>query len=135
MKHEIEKLDKKGLRKFGLMTGAILAALFGLLLPWILDHTWPHWPWYIAGILWVLAIIFPIVLNPIYHVWMRFGVALGWINTRIILGIMFYLMFTPISLILMILRKDPMHRKKEPTLSSYRVITENHSIEHMERPY
>ena len=135
MKHEIENLDKKGLRNFGLVTGAIVVALFGFLLPWILDHAWPYWPWYIAGVLWALAIIFPTALNPIYHVWMRFGLVLGWINTRIILGLTFYIIFTPISLLLAILRKDPMRRKKEPGAVSYRVIKEKHPKEHMERPY
>jgi predicted anti-sigma-YlaC factor YlaD len=135
MKHEIEQLDQKELRKFGLVTGAIVVVLFGLLLPWLLDHAWPYWPWYIAGVLWVLALVFPSALNPIYHGWMRFGLVLGWINTRIILGLMFYIIFTPISLVLLLLGKDPMHRKKESALESYRVTTKKQSREHMERPY
>ena len=135
MKHEVEKLDKKGLRKFGLVTGAIVLALFWLLLPWIFDHKLPYWPWYIAGPLWVLAIVFPSALNPVYHVWMRFGLVVGWINTRIILGVLFYSVFTPVSLLLKIMGKDPMRRKKEPTSDSYRVATNIQPREHMEKPY
>ena len=33
MFQEIPKLDKKGLREFGLITGGFIALLFGLLLP------------------------------------------------------------------------------------------------------
>ena len=135
MKQDIEHLDKSGLRKFGLVTGAIVALLFGLLLPWLFSHDLPHWPWYVAGTLWALAIIFPLALNPVYHVWMRFGLVAGWINTRIILGIIFYTLFTPISLMLTISRKDPMRRKMEPGAESYRVITRTYPKEHMERPY
>jgi hypothetical protein len=135
MMHEIEKLDKKGLRKFGLVTGAIVAVLFGLLLPWLFERGLPLWPWYIAGTLWALALVIPVALGPVYHVWMRFGMVLGWINTRIILGLVFYIIFTPISLLFMIFRKDPMHRRKEPNAASYRVTTKNNSREHMERPY
>jgi len=135
MKHEIEQLDNKGLRKFGLVTGAIVVVLFGILLPWIIGHGWPRWPWYIAGPLWVFALVYPRALNPIYNGWMRFGLVLGWINTRIILGIVFYILFTPISLLLAMLRKDPMRRKKEPATTSYRIPTKNQTRDHMERPY
>jgi hypothetical protein len=135
MKYEIEQLNKNGLRNFGLMSGAIVVSLFGIFLPWIFEHTWPYWPWYIAGILWALAIVFPLALRPIYNIWMRFGLVLAWINTRIILGITFYIIFTPVSLLLKFLKKDPMCRKKEPTLESYRVSMKNNPREHMERPY
>ena len=133
---EIEKLDKQGLRKFGLITGAIVVGLFGLLLPWLLGINWPLWPWYLAGALWVLAIIIPVALNPIYHVWMRFGLILGWINTRIILGLVFYVFFTPFALILKVLGKDPMSRKLNASINSYRVPSNNHQPrEHMGRPF
>ena len=133
--HEIEILDKAGLRKFGLVTGAIVVVLFGALLPWLLDHNYPLWPWYIAGVLWVLALLLPIVLNPIYHVWMRFGMVLGWINTRIILGLVFYAIFTPVGFVMKLLKKDPMHRKWESQVVSYRISSNNQAREHMEKPF
>ena len=133
---EIEQLDKQGLRKFGVITGAIVVGLFGLLLPWLLGINWPLWPWYLAGALWVLAIVIPVALNPIYHVWMRFGLILGWINTRIILGLVFYILFTPYALILKVLGKDPMSRKLDASINSYRVPSNNHHArEHMGRPF
>ncbi|MDH3901107.1 MAG: SxtJ family membrane protein [Gammaproteobacteria bacterium] len=87
--HEIAELDKPGLRKFGLITGAIVVGLFGLLLPWLLDHHWPVWPWVVAAALWVPALVFPAVLKPVYRGWMKFGAVLGFINTRLILGLFF----------------------------------------------
>ena len=135
MEHQIEKLDDKGLRKFGLVTGLIVVILFGGILPWIFDHGWPYWPWIIAAALWIPALLIPRILDPVYRAWMRFGLALGWLNSRIILGFVFYTMFTPIHLILVLLGKDPMRRKMEPESETYRVETKNHSREHMERPY
>jgi uncharacterized protein involved in cysteine biosynthesis len=135
MDTKIEKLDKHGLRKFGLVTGLIVVLLFGALLPWIFDHGWPYWPWYIAGVLWVLALVAPGILDPVYHAWMRFGMVLGWINTRLILGLVFYVLFTPIHFVLFLLRKDPMRRRMEPASDSYRIATKNNPREHMERPY
>ena len=36
--------DKKELRNFGLITGALTPVFFGLLLPWIFGHAFPKWP-------------------------------------------------------------------------------------------
>lgn len=136
MMDEIEQLDKQGLRKFGLVTGAIVAGLFGLLLPWVFGLTLPLWPWYLAGVFSVLAIVIPVALNPIYHVWMRFGLVLGWINTRIILGVVFFIVFTPVALFMKVLGKDPMARKLNASIDSYRVLSNKHeSREHMGRPF
>ena len=40
--HTIPELDKKGLREFGLVTGGIVAGLFGLFFPWIFDRAFPE---------------------------------------------------------------------------------------------
>ena len=136
MTEKIEPLGKQELRKFGLITGAFVTGLFGLLLPWLLNLNWPLWPCYLTAALWLLAIIIPAALNPIYHVWMRFGLILGWINTRIILGLVFYALFTPFALMLKFFGKDPMGRKLDARINSYRVTSNNHSArEHMGRPF
>ncbi len=48
---EIPELDRQGLRQFALSTGAIVAVLFGLFFPWLLDVNFPIWPWVVAGVL------------------------------------------------------------------------------------
>ncbi len=131
----IEPLDRKGLRKFGLLTGAIVVVLFGLLLPWIFGHGLPHWPWYIAIALWGPALFLPDLLRPVYTAWMRFGMVMGWINTRIILGILFYLLFTPTALLLKLFRVDAMQRKLDAQMKTYRVESGKQSPDHMERPF
>ena len=135
MIEQIEKLDKHGLRKFGLVTGSIVIVLFGLLLPLLFGFGYPLWPWYLGGILAAVALVVPVALNPVYHGWMRFGAVLGWINTRLILGIVFYVIFTPVALILKLIRHDPMKRKFEKDPGSYRKLSHNQSKEHMENPY
>lgn len=135
MKIESKKLDNKTLRDFGLITGSILVGLFGLLFPWIFEHNFPIWPWIIAAILWVWALLLPATLNPVYRGWMAIGHVLGWINTRIILAIMFYIIFLPVGLLLKILGKDPMARKLIKSQGTYRVIHPPHNKDHVERPY
>ena len=45
LRSAIPELDRRGLRSFGLTTGLMVAALFGLALPWLLEHQVPIWPW------------------------------------------------------------------------------------------
>ncbi len=136
MTHTIPKLDKKGLREFGLVTGAIFVALFGLLIPWISAHSLPIWPWIVAGVLWVWALVAPKTLEPVYHGWMKVGLVLGAINSRIILGIIFYLLLMPMGLAMRwLFKKDPMARALDAKLESYRVSSTLRNRESMERPF
>lgn len=52
-------------------------------------------------------------LKLLYKGWMKFAHALGWVNTRIILTIVYLLVFTPMALIFKVIGKDPMERKFE----------------------
>jgi len=130
----IPEPDKKGLRSFGLTTGAILIALFGLFLPWLFEHAFPVWPWVVAGVLAVWALTVPLTLRPVYRGWMVVGHVLGWVNTRIILGILFYLVFLPAGLLMRALGKDPMARRFTAD-RSYRVQSAEHPRDQFERPY
>jgi len=133
---EILDLNEKELRKFGLVTGSIVAVLFGLFLPWLFNHALPLWPpWIIAGVLIVWALILPATLAPVYKGWMRIGMALGWFNTRLILGILFFLIFTPIGLIMRLLGHDPMQRKIDGDLETYRISLSQKHPEDMEKPF
>jgi len=60
-----------------------------------------------------------LVLRPIYVGWMIFAFALGWVNTRIILGLAFYLVFAPAGLILRLLRKDLLSLRADRQAKSY----------------
>ena len=101
--HDIPDLDRRGLRKFGLTTGAILVMLFGLVLPWLRDRPLPLWPWCVAAVLAVWALAAPASLTMVYRPWMKAGLLLGWLNTRIILGLVFWIIVMPLGLILRLL--------------------------------
>jgi hypothetical protein len=66
---------------------------------------------------------------------MKLGYALGWINTRIILGAIFFGVVTPIGLIRRVLRKDNMGRSTRPDLDSYRQPRSARPASHMTRQY
>jgi hypothetical protein len=133
---DIPTLDNLGLRKFGLTTGAIIVVLFAFLFPWIFDMAnMPMWPWIVAGLLWVSALLMPRVLRPVYTTWMKIGHAIGWVNTRIILGVLFYVLVLPMGLIMRLFGKDPMARKKDKSASSYRVKSVSEPKDRLEKPF
>lgn len=131
----IPELDTAGLRKFGFTTGVIILVLFGFLLPWLFSAKLPLWPQILALVLFTISWLAPFMLNPIYKVWMRFGLVMGWINTRIILFVIFFGIFMPIGLILRGFVRDPMERRPDARLSSYRVLSEQPAKERLEKPY
>jgi protein-S-isoprenylcysteine O-methyltransferase Ste14 len=133
--YEIKKLDKKGLRDFGLLIGSLIAVLFGLAIPLLRRHSIPWWPWAICAVLVVLALVAPKSLNPIYHGWMRFGLILHKIQTPIILGIVFYLIVWPMGVIKGLFGEDAMRRKLNPKMDTYRVQSKARTKVSMERPF
>ncbi|MDO8446171.1 MAG: SxtJ family membrane protein [Deltaproteobacteria bacterium] len=52
-------------------------------------------------------------LKVIYAGWMKFAHILGWVNTRIILTLVYLIIFTPLALIFRLIGKDPMDRRLE----------------------
>jgi Saxitoxin biosynthesis operon protein SxtJ len=135
MKPEITHLDATGYRNFGLVSSAIVIALFGILIPWLFSLNFPLWPWILGGVLGTWALLAPATLKPVYTSWMKFGLIMNWFNTRLILGIMFYGMFLPIGMLMRLMGKDPMHRTLDSKTESYRVESHNDSRDNMERPY
>jgi len=100
------------LRKFGLLVGGIFAA-------WAGYTAWRRGigaAVYAAGgggsLLLVLGATAPRLLGPLYFLWMRLAGVLGWINTRILLGLMFFLVVTPIALIGRLSGRDALQRRQ-----------------------
>jgi hypothetical protein len=132
--HVIPELDAKGLRQFGLSTGAIVAVLFGLIFPYLFERAWPLWPWAIFAVLGLWGIIAPVTLGPVYRGWMRLGLLISKVTTPIIMTLVFIVAILPMALILKLFRRDFMRRKFD-TSESYRVKSTPPSPENMEKPY
>ncbi|MDB6061184.1 MAG: hypothetical protein JWM78_1287 [Verrucomicrobiaceae bacterium] len=128
-------LNKTELRKFGFVFSAILVVLFSGLLPWLKAHPVPLWPFYLAVPITLLAAAIPAALRPLYIVWMKFGAVMGFINTRIIMGVFFFVILTPVAWILRIAGKDFLSRKLLKSAPSYRVASQQYAKEDMEKPY
>jgi len=130
-----QEINIKELREFGLVTSIMIGLMFGLLLPWLFSSSYHFWPWVTSIILSGWALFRPIGLRSIYKVWMKVGQVLGTVNTRIILGVMFYFMIFPVGVLMRLIGHDPMRRHCEPKMKSYRVQSVKPPQNHLERPF
>lgn len=129
-------LNEAGYRKFGITMACVIALLFGFFFPYVFSKNIPYWPWIVAAVFVLLALVVPMKLTVIYSLWMKFGHIIGAINTKIILAIVFFLVFTPMALLFRLLGKDPMKRELANTsLTSYWDLSKQQSKEHMEKVY
>ncbi len=120
---EIKEVDtsKKALRSFGWVVGGVLLVI-ATVVWWRNDFAVTTAASVLGGIggaLVVLGLAAPVVLKPVYRVWMALAVVLGFIMTRVILSVVYYLVMTPIGLAMRLFGKDPMHRRIDPEASSY----------------
>jgi hypothetical protein len=131
----IPELDRSGLRKFGITTGAMVVALFGLLFPWLLEVDYPRWPWVLLLVLTIWGVVAPVTLRPVYRIWMRFGLLMSRVTAPLVLGIVFFGVLLPMGLVMRLFGRDPMARDLSDTTDSYRVESDKPPIESIERPF
>ena len=127
--------DKQELRKFGFIFAGMFILIFGLLLPWIWDKPSPTWAWIVAAVFITVALLAPAALGPVYKLWMKIGLVLGWINTRIILGLVFFVIFAPVALFFKLMGRDPLKQRLDASTTSYRIASEQPPRDRMEKPY
>ena len=121
-------------RRFGLLVGGIFSVI-GL---WPLIRHGENirlWALIPGSLLVGMGLLLPGYLGPIYKGWMAIGHVLGWINTRIILGVLYYALFTPIGLVMRVWRKDVMRRQYDETTNTYRVLRQPRPAAHMLRQF
>ena len=111
------KSEKSDLRKFGITIGIILIIIAGYLF-WKDKESFQIFIT-VGVVLNVLGIVIPVVLKPIYWIWMIFATILGWIMTRVILSLLFYVIFTPIGLIPRLFGKQFIELKWKKTNNTY----------------
>ena len=121
-------ISQKQLRQFGFLIGIGFPVIIGWIIPAISGHLFRFWSLWIGVPLFILGILRPRLLFYPYQAWMKIGLALGWINSHIVLGLVFLLVLQPISLIMKLFGYDPLKKKKKDLLT-FREIKENHKVD------
>lgn len=103
---EIKKIEStpKKLREFGFVVGGVFAVLGTV----FLLRGKAHFPYFLyPGVaLVLLGVLAPGTLKPLQKAWMALAVLMGWVMTRLLLSVLFFLILTPIGLFLRITGKD-----------------------------
>jgi len=111
------KWGREDLKKFGIGGGVFFLAIAIIVLVWkkeVHSHLLV-----ISAVFFLFAFTVPKALKPIYAVWMPIALTIGWVITRIILGVLFFLVFTPIGLIMKAFNKTPLELKINKKANSY----------------
>lgn len=127
--------DRKELRRFGLIMGAAVALMLGIVVPWLAHFTFPAWPWYIAAVFVGLGLLWPPALKPMYISWMLIGRVLNWLVSRAALVLVYYALVVPTGVVRRLLKKDPMKRRFERDAMTYRTPLPTLDRKHVEKPF
>ncbi|VAX18025.1 hypothetical protein MNBD_NITROSPINAE01-1078 [hydrothermal vent metagenome] len=103
------------------ITWAGFAVIFGVIASLLLYKGRATYPYFFSasGFFAFFAAFAPMALLPLYRLWMKFAMALAWFNTRLLLGITFYFVITPVGLFMRLLGKDLLDLKIDRDAKSY----------------
>ena len=121
------KSEKSDLRNFGFFIGGVLLIISGFLF-WKEKESFQIFI-AISITLFFTAIAIPVVLKPVYWIWMIFAIILGWIMTRLILSLLFYVVFTSIGLTSRLFGKQFLELHWDKSKESYWNFRTNETIQ------
>ena len=102
-------------RSFGIVF--FIVFLLIALYPLIYSEEIRIWSVIISIIFLVLGLLKSKILTPLNKLWFKFGILLGKVISPLIMGIIFFLVVTPIGLIMRLLGKDLLNLKFSDTKS------------------
>tara|TARA_B100000287_G_C20220539_1_gene617849 strand:- start:87 stop:479 length:393 start_codon:yes stop_codon:yes gene_type:complete len=123
-----EFISKKKLREFSILLGFAFPIVIGWLVPLVSGHDFRIWTLFISFPILIIGNFKPDFLSYPYIFWMKLGSVLGWINSRIILGIIFFLVLFPIAFIMKLFNYDPL-KKKKISQKSYKENKKGYNID------
>ena len=107
----------KTLRQFGMLS----LVVFGGLAAWQTwnGHTGPGTMvlWGLAAILGGVGIVAPTAIKPVYMAWMVVAFPIGWTVSKLVLGAMLYLLFTPVALVFKLMGRDALKLRPKQAAS------------------
>lgn len=95
----IDKENIPELKRFALTMSIAFPVIFMAILPWIFGFGIPLWPGFLSAVLLIMYVIAPKFLHYPQLAWAWVSFVLGWVNTRILLWIVFYVLIFPVGFI------------------------------------
>ena len=111
--------SKKELRWFGVMLVVFVLAV-GALVRWQFDApAAAQRIWIAGGVLSMVYVVVPPLRRWIFVGWIYAAFPIGWTVSHVLLASIYYLVFTPIGLLLRLIKGDPLERQLDPSAASY----------------
>ena len=120
-----EIISKKQLREFGLLIGFGFPLFIGWLIPALTGHGFREWTFWVGFIGLIIGLTSPRLLYYPYKFWMKLGLILGWVNSRIILCLVYMIVLIPIAFVMRLTGYDPLRRRRKGE-KTYREIKKGH---------
>ncbi len=111
------KADTKTVKQFSLILSLILFILG--VIAFLRGHHQYKVEWPLAAASFIISLIAPNFLVFVYRPWMMIAEVISWVVLRLILGIFFYFILTPVNLVMSLLKKDIMDQKIDRNASTY----------------
>ena len=104
-------------RSFGWVFVAVFAVV--ALAPVLFGATARWWALICSGAIAAVTVLRPGLLTVPNRLWMRFGLLLGHLVSPIVVGVLFFVVFTPFGLVMRAFGYDPLRLKADPRASTY----------------
>lgn len=114
------KSGKRELRQFGITIGIVLG-LLGCLF-WWREKDWYFYLLIFSTVFLFLGLALPFILKPLHKLWMALAILMGWLVTRVIIIILFYMIVTPIGLLARLCGKEFLNTKIDRNVNSYWIL-------------
>ena len=111
------KIEMSSSRSFGIVFFIVFIIIS--LWPLTYDSQIRVWSMFIAIVFLILGLINSKLLTPLNRIWFKFGILLGALVAPIVMGIVFFLVVTPIGLFMRIMGNDLLNRKKDKKKETY----------------
>ena len=110
--------DKNALRSFGFLLGGVCSTIAAILF-YKGEITAFTVFGGIAAAFFFLTLVRPSLLAGVYVRWMKFAGVIGRFNAKVILSMMYAVIFTLFRVLLFVLKKDLLQKKFDSSLDSY----------------
>jgi Saxitoxin biosynthesis operon protein SxtJ len=121
MGHESYQRDEQVQGSSDRSFGVVFAVVFALIgtVPWLFGGIVRLWALAVGAGFLAVAFVAPTLLAPFNRLWLRFGLFLHKIVSPLVLGVMFFLVITPMGVLMRLFGKDPLRLKLDRASESY----------------
>ncbi len=123
-----ERISKKQLLEFGLLIGFGFPLLIGWLIPALTGHGFRVWSLWVGFLGLLFGLTSPRLLYYPYKFWIKLGLILGWVNSKIILGLVYMIVLLPIAFVMRLIGYDPLRTKRKGE-QTYRENCKDHKTD------